>query len=127
MHGISRRRFLKTLAGSGASLLGLSSYGLAIEPMWRLVVTRYRVRPRRWAENMGLAIGVIADGHAGGPAMPASRIEAIVGATNALSPDLIVLLGDFAGGHKLRTSTVAPEQWSETLSGLRAPLGVHAI
>jgi predicted MPP superfamily phosphohydrolase len=127
MHGISRRRFLATLAGSGAGLLGLSGYGLAVEPMWRLVVTRYGVRPQAWPENMRLSIGVIADVHAGGPAMPVSRIAAIVAATNALSPDLIVLLGDFVGGSKLRTSTVAPEEWSEALSELRAPLGVHAI
>jgi predicted MPP superfamily phosphohydrolase len=127
MRGISRRRFLTTLAGSGASLFGFASYGLAIEPMWRLVVTRYRVAPQGWPGHMRLSIGVIADVHAGGPAMPVSRIEAIVAATNALSPDLIVLLGDFAASRKLRTSSVAPEQWSETLSRLRAPLGVHAV
>jgi predicted MPP superfamily phosphohydrolase len=95
--------------------------------MWRLAVTRYRVRPPQWPDHMRLSIGVIADVHAGGPVMPASRLEAIVDATNTLNPDLIVLLGDFAASHRFRTRAVAPEQWSEALGRLRAPLGVHAI
>jgi hypothetical protein len=37
---ISRRRFLKTLGLSGAGMVGLSGYGLAVEPVWRLEVTR---------------------------------------------------------------------------------------
>jgi uncharacterized protein len=38
-----------------------------------------------------------------------------------------VLLGDFAASHKFKTRSVAPEVWAEAFSGLRAPLGVHAI
>jgi predicted MPP superfamily phosphohydrolase len=124
MGGISRRRFLTTLASSGAGMVG--SFGV-VEPLWRLVVTRYQVQPQGWPAHMRLSIGVIADVHAGGPTMPVSRIEGIVEATNALTPDLIVLLGDFTASHKLRTSRVAPEQWSEVLGRLRAPLGVHAV
>ena len=127
MRDISRRRFLKALAASSTGVFGLSSYGLALEPTWRLAVTRYRIRPPRWPDFMRVSIGVIADVHAGGPAMPASRLEAIVDATNALNPDLIVLLGDFAASHRFRTRAVTPEQWSKALGRLRAPLGVHAI
>jgi uncharacterized protein len=127
MRGISRRRFLKTLAASSAGMLGLSSYGFAIEANWRLAVTRYRLTPPHWPDFMRLSIGVIADVHAGGPAMPTSRLEAIVDATNALHPDLIVLLGDFAASQRFRTRAVTPEQWSKALGRLRAPLGVHAI
>ena len=75
---ISRRRFLKALGLSGAGMVGLSSYGLAVEPMWRLEVTRYRVTPPNWPRDLKLSIGVIADVHAGGPAMPAGRIRGIV-------------------------------------------------
>ena len=127
MKGISRRGFLKTLGLSGAGMVGLSSYGLAIEPMWRLEVTRYRVSPPGWPQHMRLSIGVLADMHAGGPVMPLSRIISLIDATNALAPDLIVLLGDFAASHKLSTPRVSAEQWSAALSGLSAPLGVHAI
>ena len=127
MKRISRRRFLKTLGLSGAGVVGLSGYGFAVEPVWRLEVTRYRVTPPNWPRDLKLSIGVIADVHAGGPTMPAERIRGIVEHTNSLEPDVIVLLGDFAGSHKFKTRSVAPEEWSEALGELRAPLGVHAI
>jgi predicted MPP superfamily phosphohydrolase len=125
--GISRRRFLKALGFSGAGMVGLSGYGLAVEPGYRLNVTRYRVSPAKWTPGLNLSVGVIADVHAGGPLMPAERIRAIAEHTNALKPDIIVLLGDFAASHKFKTRSVAPEEWAEALSVLRAPLGVHAI
>jgi uncharacterized protein len=118
---------LKTLGFSGAGVMGLSGYGLAVEPGYRLAVTRYRVAPPRWTPGLRLSIGVIADVHAGGPIMPAARIRAIAERTNQLAPDLIVLLGDFTASHRFKTRIVAPEEWSEALSVLRAPLGVHAI
>jgi hypothetical protein len=127
VRGISRRRFLATLGLSGASMVGLSSYGLAIEPGYRLSVTRYRVKPHNWTTGLNLSIGVIADVHAGGPLMPVERIRAIAERTNALKPDIVVMLGDFAASHKFKTRAVAPEEWAEALSVLRAPLGVHAI
>src|SRR5262245_30668182 len=64
--GISRRRFLKAVGFSGAGMVGLSSYGLAIEPGYRLSVTRYRIAPRDWTPGLNLSVGVIADVHAGG-------------------------------------------------------------
>jgi predicted MPP superfamily phosphohydrolase len=124
---MSRRRFLKTLGLSGAGMVGLSGYALAVEPGYRLNITRYRVSPRSWTPGLNLSIGVIADVHAGGPLMPAQRIRAIAERTNELKPDMIVLLGDFAASHKFKTRAVAPEEWAEALSVLKAPLGVHAI
>lgn len=127
LKSISRRRFLKTLGLSGAGVVGLSGYGLAVEPGYRLNVTRYDLSPRNWTPGLNLSIGVIADVHAGGPLMPAERIRAIAERTNRLNPDLIVLLGDFAASHKFKTRSVAPEEWADALSALKAPLGVHAI
>jgi predicted MPP superfamily phosphohydrolase len=125
--GLSRRRFLTALGFSGAGMMGFSGYGLAIEPGYRLSITRYRVALPRWTPGLNLSVGVIADVHAGGPLMPAERIRAIAERTNELKPDIIVLLGDFAASHKFKTRSVAPEEWAEALSVLRAPLGVHAI
>src|SRR5262245_40599267 len=125
--GMSRRRFLKAVGFSGAGMVGLSSYGLAIEPGYRLSVTRYRVSPRNWTPGLKLSIGVIADVHAGGPLMPAERIRAIAERTNRLKPDIVALLGDFTASHRFKTRSVAPEEWAEALSILKAPLGVHAI
>jgi predicted MPP superfamily phosphohydrolase len=124
---ISRRKFLTSLGVSGAGLVGLSGYGLAVEPLWRLDVTRYGLMPDKWPRGLDLNIAVIADVHAGGPSMPAERIHSIVDQTNALGADIIVLLGDFSASHKLKTREVAPEVWSEALGELKAPLGVHAI
>jgi predicted MPP superfamily phosphohydrolase len=124
---ISRRRFLTTLGMSGAGMVGLSSYGFAVEASWRLDVTRYRVSPANWPRDLRLRIGVIADLHAGGPAMPLERIHEIVEETNAEKPDVIVLLGDFAASHRFKTSIVPPPEWAGALKELEAPLGVHAI
>jgi uncharacterized protein len=124
---ISRRRFLKAAGAFGTGLFGLSSYGLAVEPMWRLNVTRYTVSPRLWPRDLKLSIGVVADVHAGGPLMPTVRIRDIVEHVNALKPDVIVLLGDFVASHRFKTRAVAPQAWSEQLGALKAPLGVHAI
>jgi predicted MPP superfamily phosphohydrolase len=98
---ISRRRFLGTLGLSGAGVVGLSGYGFAVEPMWRLEVTRHRVTPTNWPRELKLSIAVIADLHAGGPTMPLERIHGIVENTNALTPDIVVLLGVHAilGNH----------------------------
>jgi predicted MPP superfamily phosphohydrolase len=125
--GISRRRFLKSLGLSGVGAVSLSGYAAAIEPGYRLNVTRYRVTPVQWSPGLSISIGVIADVHAGGPMMPASRIRAIAERTNQLKPDVIVLLGDFAASHKFKTRSVAPVEWANALSVLKAPLGVHAI
>ena len=108
-------------------MVGLSTYGFAVEASWRLEVTRYRVAPANWPRGLKLSIGVIADVHAGGPAMPLDRVEAIVDHANALSPDIIVLLGDFAASYKFKTRKIAPEEWSAVLGKLKAPLGVHAV
>jgi uncharacterized protein len=124
---ISRRKFLQTAGLSGAGMVGFSSYGFAVEASWRLDVTRYRVSPPNWPRDLPLSIGVIADVHAGGPSMPLERIESIVERTNALSPDIVVLLGDFAASYKFKTRKVAAEEWSQVLGKLKAPLGVHAI
>jgi uncharacterized protein len=124
---ISRRRFLQTVGLSGAGMVGLSSYAFAIEPNWRLVVKHRPITPPNWPRDLNLKIAVIADLHAGGPSMPLERIEAIVDTTNALAPDLTVLLGDFAASYKFRTRKVAPEEWSAALGKLRAPYGVHAV
>lgn len=124
---ITRRRLLTGLGVTAASTMALGGYAFAVEPMWRLSVTRYAVAPQNWPKGLKLSIGVLADIHAGEPLMPVERIAAIAARTNALRPDLIVLLGDFAASHRFQGKRVPPEAWSEALGLLRAPLGVHAV
>jgi len=126
---ISRRSLLRLLGATFFSTIGLSSYAFAIEPRFRLDVTRYRLRPPRWpALERPLRVAVIADIHACEPWMPVSRIEEIVETTNALEPELIVLLGDYVAGlARYRTGVVSMREWGPLLGRLKSPLGSFAI
>ena len=123
----SRRTSLQTLAGSAASLAGLGGYAFAVEPGFRLRIQRYALDPAGWPSELSLTIAALADIHVGEPHMPLDRVAAIVEATNALRPDLVVLLGDYAGTDRVSRT---PLTWSDVipeLSALTAPLGTFAI
>jgi uncharacterized protein len=125
---LSRRTFLTTFAAGTVASAATGSYAMAIEPRFRLVVTRYAVTPPNWPAG-SLRIAALADLHACQPWMPVSRIEEIVATTNALKPDVVVLLGDYVASikHRLLTGVITPQEWGKALAGLSAPLGVHAI
>jgi hypothetical protein len=59
--------------------------------------------------------------------MSLDRIQEIVEHTNALQPDITVLLGDYVAGHRHVTRFIPADEWASALAGLKAPLGVHAI
>jgi predicted MPP superfamily phosphohydrolase len=120
---LSRRQFLKSFGALGLAAL---PYGL-LEPLWRLRVARYSLFPRGWPDGLRLKIAALADLHACEPWMGAERIADIVAQTNALNPDLIVLLGDYVAGHRWVLGPMESCAWAEPLAALRAPLGVHAI
>jgi uncharacterized protein len=124
---MTRRQFLRWLGGFGAVGALAAGYGIAFEPMLRLRIARYDLRPQRWPAGFELTIAALADIHACRPWMEPEHIRAIVAATNALGADLIVLLGDYVGSHRFVTGRVAPDEWAPVLAELRAPLGVHAI
>lgn len=123
----TRRSALKALAGSALGALGLGGYALAVEPGLRLRVQHYALTPPGWTPALKLRIAVLADLHAGMPSMPLSRVREIVGFANALEPDLILLLGDYANTDRLLRIRA---DWSEVvplLATLQAPLGRFAI
>jgi uncharacterized protein len=124
---ITRRRLLQGLAAFTASTVGMASYAFAIEPAWRLRVTRYAFTPAQWPDDLSLSIAIIADLHACEPWLGARRVRTIVDQTNALGADIVLLLGDYAAGHRWVTGTVASAVWAAELGRLKAPLGVHAI
>lgn len=123
----SRRAVLKALFGSAVASLGLGAYAFGVEPACRLRVQRYAPRLSRWPDDLPLAIAVIADPHVGAPYMPLARVEEIVAATNALHADIILLLGDYAAGHRFVTEPVSMRDFAAAVAALKAPLGVHAI
>jgi len=122
----TRRRFLKLMGGAGALGVSTAAYGVGIEPE-RLKVTRYRLAPPQWPSDFKLRIAAIADLHACDPWMSLKRIEGIVERTNALKPDITVLLGDYVAGHRHVTRSIPAAEWAPVLGGLKAPLGVHAV
>jgi uncharacterized protein len=124
---ISRRKFLKFIAGLGAFGTSTAAYGVGIEPLLRLRVTRYRVTPPRWPAGFELKLAVIADLHASDPWMSPAHIDSIVAHTNALNADAVVLLGDYVAGHRYMVRQVAASEWAAALARLKAPLGVHAV
>ncbi|MCA0422172.1 MAG: metallophosphoesterase [Proteobacteria bacterium] len=124
---ISRRGILKTLAGALVGAFGFAGYAFSIEPGHRLVTTRYRIRPEGWPDAMKLRIAVISDLHASEPQMGMKRIEEVVRHTNALKPDLILLLGDYGVGQTIYARAVPTADVARALSGLSAPLGRFGI
>ncbi len=126
---LSRRAFMKLTGMTGLAATGVSSYAFAIEPRFRLAVTRYSLTPPGWpAAGRPLRISVVADIHACEPWMPVERIEQIVEGSNRLDPDIVLLLGDFVGGPShFRTRDVPAPEWGRALARLTAPLGVHAV
>ena len=124
---LSRRQFLKGVLALSAGTVALGGYAVA-EP-WRLNVTRYAFTPPDWPANFKLRCAIVTDIHACEPWMGASRISQIVARTNALAPDVTLLLGDYEAGSRLaRLSHPVPHAvWAAALGQLRAPLGVHAV
>lgn len=124
---ISRRQFLRWLATLGATGVAVAGYGVLFEPLMRLKIARYDLRPKAWPSGFSLTIVALADLHACRPWMDVERIESIVQQTNALGADIVLLLGDYVGGMRTVAEPVHAREWSQALAGLRAPLGVHAI
>lgn len=124
---ISRRHLIRSVGGLSALGISTAAYGVGIEPELRPRITRYHPMPRQWPADFPLKIAVIADIHACDPWMSLDRIESIVERTNALNADLIVLLGDYVAGHHHVTRIIPAGEWAGALTGLKAPLGVHAV
>src|SRR5258706_2998154 len=124
---ISRRQFLRFLAGFGACGAATAAWGAASGPVGGLRVARYAFPPPQWPADFPLKIAAIADLHACDPWMSLERIQSIVEHTNALGADIIVLLGDYVAGHRHVTRIIPAGEWAPVLARLKAPLGVHAI
>ncbi len=122
----TRHAFLTGLGATFLTGLSVGGYAFGMEPM-RLRIQTYAVNPPGWPSGLKLKVAALADIHACRPWMSPERIAGIVSQTNALDPDLVVLLGDYVAGHRWVTGNVDASEWAEALSGLSAPLGVHAI
>jgi predicted MPP superfamily phosphohydrolase len=133
-------RGLKKGEGPGAigwALVALVTviWGLGIRAfLWEpetLDVRRVETVSRGWS-GPPLKIGIISDTHMDAPHMSLARLDGIVRQMNAERPDIVVLLGDYAGGHtSLAQSSEGRKKSIATslsqLGKLQAPLGVWAV
>ncbi len=89
---ITRRRLIRSIGGLSALGISTAAYGVAVEPVLRLRVTRYHPTPRQWPADLPLKIAVIADVHA---CDPGCRWSADIKCRKAgLKPDRVVVDGD---------------------------------
>lgn len=108
----------------------LGVWAFLIEPA-TLTVRYVSVESATW-RGPPLRVGIISDTHVAAPHTDVARIERLVGRMNAERPDMVVLLGDYAGGHEPAAVRASPER-SEILRGieafraLEAPLGIHGV
>jgi len=111
-------------------LYGVSIWSFLIEPE-TLVVRRTVIQSPQW-RGPPLRIGVLADTHVGAPHVTPERVRKVVARLSAERPDVIVFLGDYAGGHNSAELRPGPGR-SMVLRGVAAlgaasaPLGRVAI
>jgi uncharacterized protein len=120
----------RVVTGFVAALVALGGWSVFIEPE-QLVVRQVAVESPEW-RGPPIRIGVISDTHVGAPHGRVSRVRDLVERMNAEHPDIVVLLGDYAGSHEPASVRSARDQ-SAVLRGvaafgaLKAPLGVYAV
>lgn len=108
----------------------LGVWAFLVEPT-TLTVRHVTVESAQW-QGAPLRIGIISDTHVAAPHTDVRRIERLVARMNAEQPDIVMLLGDYTGGHEPAAARNAPEQSEilrgvEAFRGLRSPLGVHGV
>ncbi|MEW2916687.1 metallophosphoesterase [Ruegeria sp. ANG10] len=123
---MNRRRFIKGLLATTLAGLFVAAYGFFIEPSLRLRVRKWRVRRKDWTAQP-LRIAVLSDLHVGEPYVGLDRVRQVVRRTNALSPDLVLLLGDYVGHYEGITAKVEAEDLAPVLGQLEARSGVFAV
>jgi len=123
---MTRRGLLKSLAAACAGAIALPAYAVGIEP-FRLNVKRYTLTPPNWPDRLRLTAALIADPHVCDPWMGLDRLRFVVERTNALKPDIVLMLGDYVAGHRFRTGSIPSRDWANVFAGFTAPLGTHAV
>jgi len=122
-----KKRIRVTAAIIPLILFSLAFWAFLIEPN-RLIVHPQTIQIDSWPKELtGLRIAVISDIHTGAPFINDRKLQQIVATTNALNPDLIVLLGDYMSPNSWHSHRVEPEVTAAALKSLQAPLGVYSV
>lgn len=125
-----RRSWLASLFAGGVTfawVLGL--WAFLVEPRL-LVVREIVVESPAWT-GRPLRLGVVSDVHIG-PHMSPGRVARIAERMNGLEPDLVLLVGDYVGGHappdeRSDRENAEIEKGLAQLGGFAAPLGTVAV
>jgi predicted MPP superfamily phosphohydrolase len=133
IESLSRRKFLKlSLGGGTAAALGLTSYGVGVEPN-EFTVERVDLHLPRWPRTLsGMTIAQLSDIHYG-PYLREDELRKVVKATSELHPDLVVLTGDFVsipllksdGRPRRRAEEAGP--CAQLLAGSQPKMGMAAV
>lgn len=110
-------------------VLGLAAavWGFVVEPGW-VRLNEVRIESDRWPAGRGpLRIVVLGDLHVGAPHMGPDDLDLVVARTNALQPDIVLLVGDYIVHGVPFGRLVTPEVTAQSLAALRAHHGVFAV
>ncbi len=124
---IDRRTLLRHTSRAGVGLIGAAGLaaGYGFWEAAHVRVSRHAVAvPNLPPAFAGKTVAVLADLHHG-PFVGLDFVREVVRLTNALAPDLVALVGDYA--HKGSEAHIQLPPCLEALSGLAAPLGVFAV
>lgn len=120
------KKFFLLLVFVGALL---AVYASCVEP-FRLRTATVDVATPKWPYARPLRIALLSDMHMIWPWMTPAHLQDIVQATNALQPDVVLLLGDYVGTHPFgrqldADSALAPLRQLKAACGVFAVLGNH--
>ncbi|WP_426010845.1 metallophosphoesterase [Caulobacter sp. DWR2-3-1b2] len=130
MRRSGRLRLAWAVAGLLLVAYGLGVWAFLVEPNL-LVVRRVTIESRTWT-GPPVRLGLISDTHVAAPHVDPARVARVVARMNAQHPDVVLLLGDYAGSHESAATRAAPQR-SEILRGISAfqglnpRLGVYAV
>ena len=119
-------RWLLRLVRAGV-VAGLALLAMAYAGATRTaVIVTHDISAPAWT-GPPVTIALLADPHAAHPDMPPARIARIVGQTNALRPDIVLLAGDYVTGRLVQLGRIGPAEATAPFAGLRARWGTFAV
>ncbi len=89
-------------------------------------IQQWLVATEKWTSDKPLRIALIADTHAIWPWMTPRHLRRIVAETNALNPDIILMLGDYVATHPFGMQ-LRSDECLQPFTKLAAPCGVYAV